>query len=272
MKRTALTLIVAILLLAVAETVKVNLARAQVPSTTISIESPSSSIFYGHKVPLTFEVYEPVNPETDPISRSYWVTRVSYIIDDNQSVDIMRHDWGGGYYTPIQNTSYLYDVPDGQHKIQLTGEGYYAGVIGVHGYNFSSTSVYFTVDTSVPKITIQSVQNETYYATEMPLTFTVNEQVSLLNYSIDGAANVTTSGNTTLPKLAYGSHKLTLYVSDVAGNLAYETVYFTIEPFPTFLVVAVSVAVAVVVATGLLVYFKKHKHKDISSSATSVNN
>ena len=69
-----------------------------------------------------------------------------------------------------------------------------------------------------PKITIQSVENETFYTTEPPLTFTVNEKVSLLKYSIDGEANVTISGNTTLSELSYGSHNLTLYATVPSMN------------------------------------------------------
>ena len=42
-------------------------------------------------------------------------------------------------------------------------------------------------------------------------------------------ANVTIAGNTTLPKLAYGLHNLTLYAIDVVGNTgASETLNFTI--------------------------------------------
>jgi hypothetical protein len=70
---------------------------------------------------------------------------------------------------------------------------------------------------------------------------------------------VTIAGNTTLTGLSYGSHKLTVYATDTAGNTgASETVYFRIEPFPTTLV-AVAVMLAAVVGTSLLLYFRKAK-------------
>jgi hypothetical protein len=122
---------------------------AQAPSTTISIESPNSTIIYGDTIPITFKVFELPNQNISTDGSS-WVTKVSYVLDDKQPIDIMNfgHSWGGGYSTPIQNTTYLYNESDGQHKLQLTGEGYYTNVIGVYGYNFSSPIVYFTVDTS----------------------------------------------------------------------------------------------------------------------------
>ena len=64
--------------------------------------------------------------------------------------------------------------------------------------------------------------------------------------------------------LLNGSHNLTIYAWDFAGNLGSKTVVFNIAkpgPFPTATVAAVSGASAVVaVGAGLLVYFKKRKH------------
>jgi hypothetical protein len=65
------------------------------------------------------------------------------------------------------------------------------------------------------------------------------------------------SGNTTLTSLPNGEHTLTIYVSDVAGNLEAAETIFIIEPFPTALVATASGSLAIACA-GLLVYFKKH--------------
>ncbi len=76
-----------------------------------------------------------------------------------------------------------------------------------------------------------------------------------------------------------GSHNLTMYVRDLAGNTgASETVNFTIasetEPksdsdpalFPKVPIAAVSLAVIALVAAGLLVYHKKHKHNSVKEA------
>jgi hypothetical protein len=112
-------------------------------------------------------------------------------------------------------------------------------------------------------ISIQSPQNTTYNATDVPLNFTAPKSAKWTRYSLDGQANVTITGNLNLTALATGSHNLTLYIDDLLGNTRpSETIYFTIaeesEPFPTTLVMASVITVAVV-STGLIMYFKKRK-------------
>ena len=74
------------------------------------------------------------------------------------------------------------------------------------------------------------------------------------------------NGNTTLPELPYGSHNMSLYATDNAGNFgASETVLFTVvpeeptsEPFPTTYSMGF-VAVIVLVLLGAIVYVLKRK-------------
>jgi hypothetical protein len=92
----------------------------------------------------------------------------------------------------------------------------------------------------------------------------VPKSARLVRFSLDGQANVTITGNTTLTALTYGSHNITLYIDDPFGNTRpSETIYFSVEkepePFPTTLVIA-SVASVTLVVIGLLVYFKKRNH------------
>jgi hypothetical protein len=142
-------------------------------------------------------------------------------------------------------------------------------VLELHGiwehsisYDTSSDIVYFTVDTTPPAIVVMPVENKTYGMSDIPLNFTLNEPTSQVTYSLDGQENVTLAGNTTLTNLPYGEHNVTVYASDLAGNVGNsETIAFTIakpEPFPTTLFIAGVVSVPVV-GIGLLVYFKKRK-------------
>jgi hypothetical protein len=121
-------------------------------------------------------------------------------------------------------------------------------------------------DGIAPKITVASPENKTYYTTDIPLNFTINEPVSQMRYKLDAQAAFEISGNTTLTGLSYGSHNLTVTATDVAGNTGTsETIYFTIaeepkpEPFPTTLVATASGASATVVGIGLVIYLKKRK-------------
>jgi parallel beta-helix repeat protein len=117
-------------------------------------------------------------------------------------------------------------------------------------------------DTTPPNISVISSENKTYTVSNVSLTFVVSETASWIGYSLDAQAIVTIAGNITLTGLSDGTHSLTVYAKDTAGNTgASETVYFTVEtkkaePFPITWIVAAIVIIATVGAA-LLVYFVK---------------
>lgn len=115
-------------------------------------------------------------------------------------------------------------------------------------------------DGTPPEITLISPENKTYHKTSIPLEFSVNEPVSWMRYNLDNENFTEISGNTTLTGLSFGSHNLTVYATDDAGNMGVcQTIHFKVEePFPTTLVIAFVTSVAVI-GVGLLVYFKKRK-------------
>ncbi|MBN1358603.1 hypothetical protein JW988_07535, partial [Candidatus Bathyarchaeota archaeon] len=103
----------------------------------------------------------------------------------------------------------------------------------------------------LPEISVLSPLTQTYNGSSVSLNFTVDRPVSWMSYSLDGADNVTVSGNLTLTGLSGGMHNVTVYANDTYGNMgASETIFFTIEPFPTALVIA-SVITVTVVGIGL---------------------
>jgi hypothetical protein len=134
----------------------------------------------------------------------------------------------------------------------------------------SSDSIVFTVkDIVPPSISILSVENKTYNTPDIPLNFAIDTPVSWIGYSLDNQANVTVAGNTTLTELSHGSHNLTVYANDTAGNVgASEITAFNVnkeqegelEPFPTTLVVATAAASVSVAGIGLFVSIRKRKH------------
>ena len=92
----------------------------------------------------------------------------------------------------------------------------------------------------------------------------MNKSALWLGYSLDGQANVTIAGNTTLNKVPNGAHNLTVYATDQYGNTgASETVYFTVEvpePFPAVPIAAASGVAFASAAVCLFYYRKKRNH------------
>jgi N-acetylneuraminic acid mutarotase len=130
------------------------------------------------------------------------------------------------------------------------------------GYGTPDPSYLLTV--TPPKITVLSIQNQTYRNATLPLAFTVDKEVGWIKYSLDGKANVTVTGNATLSMLSNGAYSVSIFANDTFGNVgASQTVWFTVSkpaPFLSATVAAILVVAAVVViGIALLVYFKKRE-------------
>jgi parallel beta-helix repeat protein len=162
---------------------------------TIVVSSPRNVAYSTNNIPLTFSVDEP----------TFWM---GYSLDGHANV------------TMISNTT-LVSVAEGVHSLTV----YANDTAG----NMGSATVAFTVDMLPPYIVIVSPANESYRPA-FRLNFTVNEPTAWVRYSLDDQANVTITGNITLPSLAEGPHSLRVYASDQAGNVgASSLVHFSID-------------------------------------------
>jgi len=126
-----------------------------------------------------------------------------------------------------------------------------------------------------PTVSIVSPENRTYTANSVPLTFTVNKPAKWMAYSLDGKANVTVAGNTTLNELPNGSHNITVYATDLEGNTAAsKTIYFTVDAqgsLPTLLVAIASMISITGTAAGLLNYKKRSTSRKLQKKHNIVN-
>jgi len=266
-KRTAfaLTLILALLFSAVAGIQFVSLAADIFPpamssSVAVFILSPENKTYNPNNVSLKINVvYVPGGAVLDK--------NISYSVDGQDAVHI----------EPIVGYEYslaLVGLSDGSHRVTVVAtmdakENFFKPVPyeDTRAYGAGDT-VYFTVDSTPPKVTVLSLENKTFNTSSLQLNFTVSEPVSRMAYSVDGQKNTQIYGNMTLPELSYGSYNLTLYATDKAGNTgASETIIFSIakeqvsEPFPTiWIVVAIAGLVAVIYA-GIIFYCKKRKRQ-----------
>jgi hypothetical protein len=242
----------------------------------ITIESPlNNETFSLNNVLLVFTLTKPEVEgwiDDDSVWATYnWTDLRNKVVYVNIALDGEMYrliDVYSYLSSPFNSSLNLTNLEDGVHSVQIhtSCDGV---VLELHGiwehsisYDTSSDIVYFTVDATPPAIVVMPVENKTYGVSDIPLNFTLSEPTSQITYSLDGQENVTIAGNTTLTNLPYGGHNITVYASDLAGNVGNsETIAFTIakpEPFPTTLFIAGAVSVAVA-GVGLLGYFKKRK-------------
>jgi hypothetical protein len=118
----------------------------------------------------------------------------------------------------------------------------------------------YVMEHSLPSVMLSPI-NKTEVDKDISLRFNVSKEASWVGYSLDGAANITIAGNTTLTILSSGSHNITVYANDTYGNMGTSgTLIFVVEePFPLTLVVAASVVVGAVGVAAVIVFLKKHK-------------
>ena len=138
---------------------------------------------------------------------------------------------------------------------------HFFGLDGVH--RVDSGDVAFFVNVFF-RFQVLSPQPRTYGGSDVRLEFAAGDGVSRFEYCLDGEENIAISGNTTFNGLPAGAHNVTVYGFDQLGNLgSSETVYFSVEPFPTALVAAAVIVVVVVavVSFGLVAYFLRRKKK-----------
>jgi N-acetylneuraminic acid mutarotase len=118
-----------------------------------------------------------------------------------------------------------------------------------------------------PAISIISPRNTTYESSNISLAYNVNKPVSWISYSLDGQANVTVTGNTTITGLVSGLHKITVYTKDPFENIGVsETIPFetSTESFPTANIAAFSGVTAVAAMIGVVYYSRKRSGKKLS--------
>lgn len=200
--------------------------------------------------PLGYGTVAPKVQITSPENnKTYSVVPLAFTI--NRGTQWMAYSLDNQANVTIKAETTLSGLSDGAHNITI----YANDSLGNIG---ASNTVHFSIDTLPPKINIILPQNRSYDATDIQLTFTVNEAVMYLAYSLDGQENVPILGNVTLPALSNGSHRLTLFATDDLGNSAEKTVSFSIAPFPIVSVAAVLAIVTIVLAVGYL-FFKRRK-------------
>ena len=195
--------------------------------------------------PVGYGTVAPIVHINSPENKTYSEVLLEFKV--NRGTEWMGYSLDYQENVTIKSETKLSGLSEGAHNVTI----YANDTLGIMG---SSNTAFFSVDTLPPIIEMLTPQNQSYDARDIQLTFTVNEAVTYLAYSLEGQENVTIIGNVTLPAFSNGAHRLTLYATDDLGNSAGKTVSFTISPFPLIAVVAASAIVTIALAAGYLLF------------------
>jgi hypothetical protein len=226
------------------------------PKAIILFPENETYFSVGFKVYLTFQTNKPLT----------WA-RFSL---DNQANE-----------TIFGNTTINKFPPAGAHNIKVYFADYEGNIGASEIMHFTTI---FLTEGGVPSpitpiISIENPKNMTYTENEIPLSFSLNEPISIdgskpnypnvsrIIYCVDGQ-NFTINGEDTLLKnLSNGQHNVIVYAEDVYGNTGFsETIFFSVktemaETFPVLTVAAVTCGFVIILAIAVFFLFQKNKLK-----------
>lgn len=164
-----------------------------------------------HTIVIQEDTTQPLVSIVSPENRTYATKDVVLTFTVNESTSWTGYSLDSGANVTITGNTTLTGLSDGSHNVVV----YSNDTVG----NMAASSVvFFSVDTTPPLVTVLSPENRTYATRDVVLMFTVNESTSWSGYSLDGWANVTVAGNTTITALSEGTHSLVVYANDTVGN------------------------------------------------------
>ncbi|MGE5532712.1 MAG: kelch repeat-containing protein [Bacillota bacterium] len=200
--------------------------------------------------PVGYGTVPPIIQITSPENKSYSQVQLEFTI--NRGTQWMGYSLDNKANVTVEAETRLLSLAQGSHNVTIYANDTF-GNMGV------SNTAYFSVDTLPPRIEIELPQNKSYDIVDIQLTFTLNEAVIYLAYSLDGQQPVKINGNLTLPALSNGPHSITVYATDEVGNSAQKAVSFNIDPLPIVTYVAGATVVTIILATCYLLIKQKIK-------------
>jgi len=252
----------------------------------VIVQSPVMNQSYGsNSIMLNFTVSKPTSwfgsspeewLENDPSLNKTYLSAVRvrsyyYLLDNSVSENFTVDDSSLFIDSPFEELNFsipLNNLTEGAHNLTIfiKSQSYYMDSSAPLSafpesveIDASSRVIYFTIDKTLPQVSFLFDSNTTF-GINFLLDFKVSEPFSSIVYSLDGSDNITISGNTTLNNLSGGSHNLTIFVWDIAGNVGSESINFEIVPL-TFIIIAIVVCFGIIVATAFLVSFHYFKRR-----------
>lgn len=168
-----------------------------------------------------------------PGNQTYTTSDIDLVIKLSENASWIGYSLDGASNQTIEGNVTLSSLSEGPHNVVV-----YASDNLLH--TGKSKIVYFSIDTTLPVVSITSPINSTYSVDYVDLKFTVGEEFSSVRYSLDGSYNRTIEGNVILSSLDDGPHNVVVYATDAAylNTGSSNTINFTVDTTPPVVVLS----------------------------------
>ncbi len=141
---------------------------------------------------------------------------------------------------------------------------YFTTSLSVDNHSSISITINGTVtpDVDAPVIDVVSPEARLYRNDSVPLDFMMDETPAWIGYSLDGQANVTIQGNTTLSGLSNIAHSIAVFANDTAGNMGSSyTVVFAVDlpQSSIWLILGIVSIAAIAIVITVMVFLRRRK-------------
>ena len=135
-------------------------------------------------------------------------------------------------------------------------------------FNYSS----YQYRTTKPTIELLLPDNQTFTSSNLTFDFSTDKPLSWISYSLDGQQNVTVAGNFTVANVTSGTHSIAFYANDTFGNMATQTVNFTVnQPISTPVnqisaqtIIITATVLVTLIAIGFALFYRRHQKTIVS--------
>jgi len=236
----------------------------------VTIQTPQNKIYNQNNITLNFTINSNTIPKPlwpfklfglyllQGVAIDYEQNELMTIVETN--IPAMPFDAAITYSKLGEDTyegnAVLENLSQGPHNVTVWSRAESSFISWGYKAGLAYTTVFFTIDTIPPCISVLNGPNTTYTTSDIAIEFTTDKPLTTTTYSLDNTENLPAEGNFTLVKVPNGNHTLTVYATDEAGNTSTQMFEFTVKkPLIDFSsgVAVMVVIVVVVVGVGLLV-------------------
>ncbi|MCY3414202.1 MAG: right-handed parallel beta-helix repeat-containing protein [Candidatus Heimdallarchaeota archaeon] len=171
-----------------------------------------------HQVDLTIPEVEIITPTNNGLYNSL---TIEYYISEKSNVIVLID--GISNATSVENGTQILNLEEGDHNISILAQDDF-GNIGLAQANF-------TIDTLAPSISITSPKDQSYSTSSVTVSYQISdEHAYTTTIYLDSMKNTSTIESGFIwTDLTEGQHNLTIISVDEIGNMARNSILFTID-------------------------------------------